>query len=211
MTPRHTAFAATHARLVASGAPGIDQALDDLAAIAPVFRRTVAAMMAARPSACGAASYDGPMVTGGGSSSSTERLALSPSPVAHDIATLDSALLELDLLSHHPGNAGAAGVICRNARTLWRIVSVWTPKAPTDKQRREVEQVNDPTPECHPCRDHADRHEPARTTTDIAGTYDQAVPLCRWHADFAVKAGRPASRDETQRHHVGLRIRIAAV
>lgn len=98
--------------------------------------------------------------------------------------------------------------LAKDAALLEVIVASQTPRAPTDKQRRQVDRANNAEPECRHCRDHANRYEPYRTVTDVDGILPAEVPLCRWHTDFIRRTGRPATKTETERHAQGRTIRL---
>lgn len=100
--------------------------------------------------------------------------------------------------------------IAADTATLLRLCKADAPRRPSPRDQRDVERLNDPDPECQPCREHANRFEPYRTTTDVGGIYPTEIPLCRWHADFARTKGRPATRNETERHAQGRTIRLPA-
>lgn len=159
----------------------------DLEVCADNLGAAVARMMAARPGVPGAASYDGPSVSGGGSSlTPTERAAdqrMRGDRTQADIDQMDRALREIG----------------RYALVLRRIVESWTPHAPTDRDKRDVERANDPTPECALCRMHANVHEPVHRSG-----------RCRWCYDFAKRIGRVPAKEELQRHHDGLQVRVKA-
>lgn len=181
--------------------PQLEPALADLNAAAPHFRNAVARLMDARPSALGAASYDGPGVAGGGTSSSTERLALNPDRTSVDLTNLDAALAGLVLLARTPdGNTRA---ICARARTVWTITSVWTPKAATDRDRRDLTRANlDRDPGCeHHARQGA--YELAAHTGTVSGNLDLPMALCSFCYWQVRRKGQLPNGDAMERHRQG--------
>lgn len=133
-------------------------------------------LMDARPALAGAVAYDS---TGGSSdTSSVEALALTPDPIAPQIAELDK-LLRRQLA---------------DAQRLDRIIAAWTPRQPTDRDRREVERANDPTirefcEHCTPHRRPADRLEVAHTGT-VGDRLSSPEGLCAACYAFTWRNGR---------------------
>ena len=88
-TTRTRTLTAVLATLRTPDDPRLAPACEDIDRALIGFRAACHRMQDARASALGAASYDGPNVTSsGGSSSSTERLALTHDPTAADRAAL---------------------------------------------------------------------------------------------------------------------------
>jgi HAMP domain-containing protein len=171
-------FAAAHRTIAAIGDPAWHRCQQDLDAIAPTMREVIARMMDARPSALGAASYDGPVVTGGAASSSTERLALTPTPMLTDLGQLVRAIAALDQAARMVDHPAAVAHASKHAAILWRLCQVWKPHAPTDRDRRAVEQENtvvDPG-----CEHHARLHiyEPVYRTGNPGGNMPHPMALC---------------------------------
>jgi len=214
VTSRSSLFDQIRTRLTAAlpDHPKLEQAVTDLNTIAPRFREAVQRMQDARPSALGAASYDGPTVTGGGAtSSSTERLAVQEDRTADDRRRLDRALRELDIQSRCP--TSRERWICEHAQTVWRIINAWTPHAPTDKQRETVEQSNAaPEPLCQCCTPHRAKGcaERVHRTGDAAGNLPAPLGLCHWCYRFALRTGRLPTKGEVQRNDNGQRVMVRA-
>lgn len=157
------------------------------------FQQALRRLMDARPALPGAASTDG--TRGRGGSSSVEALALAPDPTAAEIRQLDKVLNRLA------------------ADHLWLVgfVDRWTPRHPTDKDRREVDRLNgEQVEECWWMRRHADTFEAALCTTNLGGLLDQERPIGRWVYDFARRQGRLPSAEECQRHAAGQTVRVGA-
>lgn len=116
-------------------------AIIDLEATQPRFLQACQALQDARRTALGAASMDGPGGSSSAISDSTARLALTPDQFAHDRLNLDLALSTLVKYARHAPRH--ASKVCAAAHNLRRITEAHTPKAPTDRQRRQVEHAND--------------------------------------------------------------------
>jgi hypothetical protein len=176
--------------------PRTQHLADDLAAlqkILPLFEPALRRLVDARPSALKGTPYDGPGgINGGLSTSSTEALVIAGDFTATDRRQLDDALRQLS----------------RVTTTIDRIVNAWTPHAPTDKHRAEVDAVNEPECELH--RKHADAHEHAHRTGDVSGNLDTTLTLCRWCYDFVRRNGRTPTELEVRRNHDGLTVRVSA-
>ena len=191
-----------------TGDERLAQAAADLAACQPDALAAFQRMQDARASSLGAASYDGPMVTGGGSSSSTERLALTADRTASDRLRCDVLLQRLTLLSRFP--KPNAGRIANDARLLWQLVAAWTPKAATAKDQREVQRRNDATPECAHTRATVGTFEPVHRTSDFGCLLPSAMPVCLWVYKFTKAHGRLPTQPEMDRHHQGRRVYVSA-
>lgn len=172
------------------------RAVTDATYIADRLAAAEQRMMDARPGLPGAQAFDSPSVSGGTSSSPTERHALNDGGdrTRADIAAMDQAVREIG----------------KHTAILRRLVDAWTPHTATAKQKAATELANEVVPECRHCREGADVFEPFRTTTDVGGILPGPVPLCRWHADFTARTKRPATARETDMHHQGRTIRLPA-
>lgn len=169
-------------------------ALTDLTAIEHTIAAAQARLWDARSPLPGAASYDGPTVSGGSSTSPTERHAINGDPTQRDRDAFDKALRHLTT----------------QAAVLRRLVDTWTPHAASSKDRAQVERANDPTPECAVTRELIDAHEPAHRTSDCGGILPAPLPLGRWVYDFVRSTGRRPTVTELTRHHRGQTVRVGA-
>lgn len=169
------------------------RAHQDLTAALNGLGPAIQRLMDARPALPGAASTDG--TRGRGGTSSVEALALNGDPTAAEIRQLDQVLRRL----------GA------DAMWLAGFVSRQTPRAPSDKDRREVERTNSAeVAECWWMRKHTDTFEPALCTSNLGGMLDQERPVCRWVYDFARSRERMPTAEECQRHASGQIVRVGA-
>ena len=154
--------------------PALAVAVADLHYCANHFLEAAQRLQDARPSSLGSAGSDGPAVSGSGISNPTARLALAQDPTAIDRAMMDLALRTLVRHARnapaHPRQIGSA------AHTLRRIVTAWTPRHPTDKDKRNVEHLND--------RDLCAHHRTAGLveyvvhTGTVSGNLPQPLGLC---------------------------------
>ena len=135
------------------------QAHQDLTAALTGLGPAIQRLMDARPALPGAASTDG--TRGRGGTSSVEALALNGDPTAGEIRQLDQALRRLSA----------------DAQWLAGFVSRQTPRAPSDKDRREVERANRPDDGCDHHRA-ADLYEPAEHTGTVSDTLTLPMALC---------------------------------
>lgn len=170
------------------------QARDDLAYIVEHFDKAWRRLRDAAPALPAAAALDRDGTSGHGPADPTQALALTGHQSVHD-RQLEAAEQWIRNLAH-------------DARLLRLLVADHAGRRPTAKDRRDAEQANTAEPECEPCRTHANVFEPVRAVSDASGVYEQELPLCRWHTDFARRVGRPASRSETERHARGQLIRL---
>ena len=91
------------------------------------------------------------------------------------------------------------------------IVEAEVPKAPTDRQRREVEKENrEQVEECAIMRRLADDFEVTLCTSDLGGLLPEPLPVCRWVYDFARSKGRLPSKQEAKQHALGQRVMVKA-
>lgn len=192
----------------ATGDERLHTAADDLAACLPDALAAFQRMQDARASSLGAASYDGPMVTGGTTSDPTRRLALTADPTAKDRATCDVLLHRLTMLTRYPKPNAAR--IATDARALWQLIAAWTPKAASAKDQAEVARRNDATPECAHTRATVGAFEPVHRTTDFDGLLAQPMPVCLWVYKFTRSHGRLPTQPEMDRHHQGRRVYVSA-
>jgi hypothetical protein len=121
--------------------PELSVAVQDLAALLPRFTEACRRLQDSRPTALGAASYDGPSVTSTGTSDPTGRLALTPDHHARDRKQLDRLVVDLSRLAKHAPQHVKR--VSSDAYQLRRLVEAWTPRAPSDRDRRQVEHAND--------------------------------------------------------------------
>jgi hypothetical protein len=98
-----------------------------------------------------------------------------------------------------------------DAQWLRACIDRWTPRAPSDKDRAEVERANAETvQECWVMRRHTNTFEPALCVTSLGGLLDEERPVCRWVYDFARRMGRLPGAEECQRHAAGQTVRVGA-
>ena len=100
------------------------------------------------------------------------------------------------------------------ARLLRAIYEKQIPKAPTDKQRRDVERANAEDPTCQHCTQHRPpgKAELVHRTGDVAGNLPEPMALCRWCYDGVRRTGSLPSKPAIQRHTLDLkplRVRVA--
>lgn len=190
--------------------PGLEPAARDLNDAAPNFTAAVDRITLAINDGLGAADYSG---SRGGSdgTSFAERQAITGrrDPAADTLAELDKAMARLadNLRSPHKRGSWA----CDNARTIWRTVQAWTPKAPTDKQRAAVEEANaGPEPLCQHCTPHRAKGHAERIlyTGTVSGNLKDPIGLCRWCYDLVGRAGRLPLKSEIQRKDNGERVMV---
>lgn len=202
-------------------------ALEDLDLVAGSFDAAVQRIHDARRGTPGAQSYNG---NGSGShgNTSTVESALgitdreagvgdqlpgpkypTQDPAVTELHRLDRALREIEVQS---GQAHRNAVwIARHARTVYRIVTANSPKAPTARQRAQVEGDNRRgSDECAITRELAGRYEPVHRVSDCGGILPEPVPLGRWVYDFVRRLGRKPTKGEMERHHQGRTIRVPA-
>lgn len=99
----------------------------------------------------------------------------------------------------------------RTLHLLRLIVEAEVPKAPTDRQRREVEKENrEQVEECAIMRRLADDFEVTLCTSDLGGLLPEPLPVCRWVYDFARSKGRLPSKQEAKQHALGQRVMVKA-
>lgn len=87
------------------------------------------------------------------------------------------------------------------------IVEAEVPKAPTDKQRREVERANTEDPTCQHCTPHRPpgKTELVHRTGDVAGNLPEPMALCRWCYDAVRRSGQLPSKQAIGRHTLDLK------
>lgn len=104
--------------------------------------------------------------------------------------------------------------IAKDTAILVRLLASEIPHAPTPKDQREVERLNDPAVagECELTRKHLGCHEPAHTAnpTDVGGILTTPKMLSRWVYDFVRTTGREPTASELDRHHRGLKVTVKA-
>lgn len=170
------------------------QAFDDITYLVKHWRRAWKRLEDSAPAAPGSAGFDQSGSSGQGPSDPTGQLAITGEQGRHD-AIIDEA-------KHRVRR------ITRDLRFLRILISNYSGRRPTAKDRREAERLNTAEPECDQCRKHAGIFEPVRAVSNASGAYDQELPLCRWHTDFARRVGRPATKKETERHARGQQVRL---
>jgi hypothetical protein len=90
--------------------------------------------------------------------------------------------------------------VIRDLHMLRRVIEAEVPRAPTDKQRREVERANteDPDRFC----EHCTRHRPTGMAEDVyrtgtvSGNLPEPMALCRFCYDRVIRKGRLPALDE---------------
>lgn len=91
--------------------------------------------------------------------------------------------------------------VIRDLHMLRRVIEAEVPRAPTDKQRREVERANTEDPDRGQC-EHCTRHRPTGTAEDIhrtgnvSGNLPEPLGLCRFCYETARSRGRLPSMEE---------------
>lgn len=95
----------------------------------------------------------------------------------------------------------------RTLHLLRLIVEAEVPKAPTDKQRREVERANTEDPTCQHCTPHRPpgKTELVHRTGDVAGNLPEPMALCRWCYDAVRRSGQLPSKQAIGRHTLDLK------
>lgn len=215
--------------------PKLTVAVEDLDHAAPNALAAFRRMQDARAGLPGAQAYDSPSVSGGSSSSSTERAAVGPTCVRCDVPgecrcasappmdatsldrrTLDRVLRQLDGLTR-PALVLDSGKwhaqITGHCLTIRNLVASWTPRPPTDKQRQAVEAANTPAvPLCDHCTPHRAKGctEPVHRTGDAAGNLDEPLGLCHWCYRFVLRVGRLPDKREIERNDNGQRVMVKA-
>lgn len=166
------------------------RALDDAEYIVDKLGPAEQRMMDARPGLPGAQAFDSPSVSGGTSSSPTERTALATvehgNKATADIRAMDDAIRGM---AHHAAN-------------LRRLVDAYTPHAATGKDKARVERANDPTD----CEHHtaAGIYEPASTTGKAGGNLAHPMRLCEFcYREVYRKGVLPRGEVLVTRHHKG--------
>ena len=150
--------------------------------VAEAIRR----LMDARPALPGAGGQGGGGRVKGSHADPTLSLAMKPDRVAREIAQLDDVLRRMSV----------------DAQWLRSFVDRWQPHAPTDRDRREVEQANDGhDPLCQHCTDHRrpGDAQPVHRTGTVNGNLPLSMGLCRWCYDRVRTDGRLPSGDRLER------------
>lgn len=167
-----------------------NRALEDATYITDKLAEAEKRMMDARPGLPGAQAFDSPSVSGGTSSSPTERTALAT--VEHgnrataDIRAMDRALRDF----------GTASEVLR------RLVDAYTPHAATAKDQASVDKANDPEAVVPGCVHHHDFNRewvPAHRTSTVGGNLPHPMALCRWCYDRVRTDGRLPTADRMER------------
>lgn len=156
-------------------------ALTDLDLVAPFAYRAFCSMQDARPGLPGAQAYDAPSVSGGSSNGShPERMAEQDDRTEADRRLLDHTLSHLWFLVR-PGVImdpdQAVKNITADALVLRRLIEAWTPRPPTDKQRRDLTVANAAPVDCE---HHATAgiFEPMHAHGTVGGNLDLPMRLC---------------------------------
>ena len=198
--------------------PKLTVAVEDLDHAAPNALAAFRRMQDARAGLPGAQAYDSPSVSGGAySGAHPERMAEQTDTTAHDRHQIDASLRTLDTFTRPGGVIGDWSewrrIIGVHAYQVRRIVDVWTPHAPTDKQRQAVEAANTPAvPLCDHCTPHRAKGctEPVHRTGDAAGNLDEPLGLCHWCYRFVLRVGRLPDKREIERNDNGQRVMVKA-
>ena len=162
------------------------QAHQDLTAALTGLGPAIQRLMDARPALPGAASTDG--TRGRGGTSSVEALALNGDPTAAEIRQLDQVLRRLSA----------------DAQWLAGFVSRQTPRAPSDRDRRDVERANSAPAE--DCEHHtaAGLFEHGEHTGTVGGNLDLPMRLCGFCYREVYRKGRlPRGEVLHDRHLTG--------
>lgn len=196
-TARHRALADARATIATHRDDRLALALADIDAALVGFCDACHRMQDARRSGLAAASYDGPAVSGGGGSNPTLRLALTKDPTAGDRHRLDLAIVTLARFA--PVAPDHRSTVATAAYELRRIVAAWTPRRPTDRDRREVTTSN-AADECALTREALGLWARPYRTSNLHGLLPDPQPVCRWAYDFARRMGRLPTPMEWKRH-----------
>lgn len=99
----------------------------------------------------------------------------------------------------------------RTVHLLRLIYEKQIPKAPTDKQRRDVERANsEPMEECSIMRELTNTFEPALCRSDCGGILPAEALVGRWAYDFMRSKGRRPTKREATAHANGRRVMVKA-
>jgi|DEB3_MinimDraft_2_1074329.scaffolds.fasta_scaffold11387_2 hypothetical protein len=151
----------------------------------------------------GAASYDGPTVSGGKAAlTQPERLADQLDRTQADRTRLDDTLRGLKRLTRPDGIIVNADhhrdAITTGCYTLRRIVDAWYPHEPNAKDQREASEATDQDNWCAHHRT-AGYMEPTHRITNMGGTLDVKMPLCNPCVDQVRRNGKLPSAEWMQR------------
>ena len=173
--------------------------VDDLthhhaAQVAEAIRR----LMDARPALPGAGGQGGGGRVKGPHADPTLSLAMKPDRVAREIAQLDDVLRRMSV----------------DAQWLRSFVDRWQPHAPTDRDRRDVEKVNEgPDPLCEHCTPHlpsgsihVERPLTVNPTT-VKGNLPTPMMLGRWCYDVVCDTGELPTRSMMEDRGLNKRVK----
>lgn len=180
-------------------------ALADLDHAAPLARRAFKRMQDARPGLPGAQAYDAPTVSGGSSMlTHPERIASQHDRTEADRILLDRTLEHLWFLVRPDAatldDDKVTRQITADCLTLRRLIDAWTPRTPTDRDRRQVRAENVAATECALTREHLGLWAQPVATSNLYGLLPEPVPVCLWLRRFAHDHRRLPTPMEWKRH-----------
>lgn len=195
-----------HRRIVAlADTYDLTLAAADMDHIAPRFLTACQRMQDARPGLPGAASYDGPAVSGSGTDRLThpERLACQPDRTQADRERLDELLHSLERITRP--NDGVivdqskhAAAITAGVLSLRKLIDAWTPRTPNARDLRIVQVANSAPVDCE---HHATAgiFEPVHRTGNAGGNLDLPTRLCLACYNYVRRNGKLPSGEWMER------------
>lgn len=168
-------------------------AVEDLVYAANVVPERLRAMRDAQAGWPRSVRFDGDGISSGSGSDPTGSAALD-----RDLAAADREALEAAVL-----------VLAAQARSVYCIVSRYSPRAPTPSERAETLRANERAEICESCAraltsmGHP-RAEPAARRVQVRA--DLRLWLCRWCADWHRDTGRLPTEAQLVDHHAGRRV-----